>query len=187
MHRRPLLQLLADYAAAHPEEAARTTRFVDFVERHSDCFERSLTVGHLTGASWLVDSTGTRVLLTHHRKLGRWLQLGGHADGDPDILAVALREAYEESGLARIEVLTPTIFDLDIHTIPARGREPAHEHFDVRFVMQAIGSDDYRVSEESHDLAWVPIDALDRYTDEDSMLRMARKWSSVRHRRDPVA
>lgn len=176
MHRRPLLDLLARYAADHPEEHALTARFVAFVEAHVDCFERSLQVGHLTGASWLLAPDGDRVLLTHHRKLDRWLQLGGHADGDTDIRAVALREAYEESGLPDIEFVVPTIFDLDIHTIPARRDEPAHEHYDVRFAMRAVGSDAYRVSEESHDLAWVPVNRLADYTDESSMLRMARKW-----------
>ena len=74
---------------------------------------------------------GDRVLLAHHRKLGRWLQPGGHSDGDPDTLAVALREAREESGLD-VQALDDAIFDLDLHRIPARDREPAHLHFDVR-------------------------------------------------------
>ena len=97
--------------------------------------------------------TGDRVLLAHHRKLGRWLQPGGHSDGDPDTLAVALREAREESGLD-VRALDDAIFDIDVHRIPARGREPAHLHFDVRFLVQAE-HDRFRVSDESHALAWV--------------------------------
>jgi 8-oxo-dGTP pyrophosphatase MutT (NUDIX family) len=115
------------------------------------------------------------VLLTHHRKLGRWLQLGGHSDGDPDTLGVAQTEASEESGLC-VRPLSEAVFDLDVHEIPARKGDPAHWHFDVRFALQVTGSEDFRVSGESLDLAWVPIDRLGEYTDEASMLRMARKW-----------
>jgi 8-oxo-dGTP pyrophosphatase MutT (NUDIX family) len=175
MHRHRLLSLLDDYARRHPDEAATTAWFVDFVTANPRCFERDLWYGHITGSAWLVDAAGERVLLTHHRKLGRWLQLGGHSDGDPCTLDVAMREAAEESGLA-VRPLADTVFDLDVHEIPARKADPAHWHFDVRFALQVVGEEAFRVSGESLDLAWVPIDRLDEYTDEASMLRMARKW-----------
>ena len=118
---------------------------------------------------------GERVLLAHHRKLGRWLQPGGHSDGDPDTLAVALREAREESGL-EVRALDNAIFDIDVHGIPACGCEPAHLHFDVRFLVQAA-HDRFRVSDESHALAWVPAVGPDALTDEESVLRITRKWA----------
>ena len=114
------------------------------------------------------------MLLAHHAKLGRWLQPGGHSDGDPDTLAVALREAREESRLD-VRALDDTIFDIDVHGIPAHGREPAHWHYDVRFLVQTE-QNRFRVSEESHALAWVPAVGVDSLTDEESVLRMARKW-----------
>ena len=117
---------------------------------------------------------GDRVLLAHHRKLGRWLQPGGYSDGDADTLAVALRDAREESGLD-VRALDDAIFDIDVHGIPARGREAAHFHFDVRFLVQAE-HDRFRVSDESHALAWVLAARLDALTNEESVLRMARKW-----------
>ena len=117
---------------------------------------------------------GDRVLLAHHRRLGRWLQPGGHSDGDTDTLAVALREAREESGLD-VRALDDAIFDLDLHRIPARDRETAHLHFDVRFLVQAE-HDRFRVSDESYALAWVPAVGLNALSNEESMLRMARKW-----------
>ncbi|MEQ8858724.1 MAG: NUDIX hydrolase [Pseudomonadales bacterium] len=175
MHRRPLLDLLHAYAPRHPEEADTVGRFIDFVERNPRCFERELTEGHVTGSAWLVDGRGERVLLTHHRKLGRWLQLGGHSDGEPRPLKVAMQEAREESGLA-LRPLSADVFDLDIHEIPARRRDPTHLHYDVRFALQVVGGEAFRVSDESLDLAWVAIDSLADYTDEISMLRMARKW-----------
>lgn len=97
MHRHPLLQQLAAYHAGEPAERALSKRLANFVESHSDCFDRALMTGHITASAWLVNQAGTHVLLTHHRKLDKWLQLGGHVDGHPDVLAAALREAYEES------------------------------------------------------------------------------------------
>ncbi|MFX3657893.1 MAG: NUDIX hydrolase [bacterium] len=175
MHRQTLLSLLDDYAARHPDEAATTSWFIEFVAAHERCFERDLWAGHVTGSAWLVDGSGDRVLLTHHRKLGRWLQLGGHSDGNPRTLEVALKEAREESGLD-VRPLSEAVFDLDVHEIPARRSDPAHHHFDVRFALQVVGDEAFRVSGESLDLAWVPIDRLGDYTGEDSVLRMARKW-----------
>lgn len=176
MHRMPLLKLLERYEPCDAQDNDCRERFAGFVRKHDNCFERSLEVGHVTGAAWLVDPTGCRVLLTHHRKLNCWLQLGGHADGDPDVLNVALREAEEESGIADIAVVQPSIFDLDIHTIPAYGGVPAHEHYDVRFLLQARSEDRLIVSDESNDLAWFTVADLDAMELDDSIRQMQRKW-----------
>ncbi len=106
------------------------------------------------------------------------MQLGGHADGNPDVLHVALREASEESGLVEIEPLSGEIFDIDIHRIPKRGNESEHDHYDVRFAMQTVGSEAYLVSDESYNLGWIRIEDLAQVTDEESMFRMARKWKT---------
>ncbi|MGN6281352.1 NUDIX hydrolase [Frateuria sp.] len=150
--------------------------FLAFLASAPEAFERTHASGHFTGSAWLVSADGERVLLTHHRKLGRWLQLGGHADGDPDLARVALREAEEESGLVDL-VVEPEIFDLDRHLIPARGSEPAHWHYDVRYVVRATASEAFAVSEESFDLAWHSIRAIaqDPLADE-SLRRMASRW-----------
>lgn len=176
MHRNWLLQRLDRYAGYCPEEAATLDRMRSFVTAHADCFERSLTIGHITGSCWLVDPPGTSVLLTHHRKLDRWLQLGGHSDGNANSLAVAMQEALEESGLAAILPVSDEIFDIDIHPVPARGSEPRHLHYDVRFALRAVSSEGLKVSDESHDLSWVPLKQLKDYTDDVSILRMASKW-----------
>lgn len=178
MHRKLFLDQLADYQVAHPTEAETVHSFIEFVRSQPECFERTLAIGHITGSAWIVTPDGSEVLLTHHRKLDRWLQLGGHADGDPDVIAVALKEAQEESGLEDFELVGDGIFDLDIHPIPARKNEPEHLHYDVRYVFRAVGQTDFTVSEESHDLRWVPIDEVQTLTTEESMLRMVRKWQS---------
>ena len=167
---------LQQYADSAPAQVAVAAQFLDFFHSHPDVFLRRHPPGHFTGSAWLVSADGQRVLLTHHRKLGRWFQPGGHADGDSNLMRVALREAEEESGLVDL-VVEPAIFDLDRHLIPARGAEPAHWHYDVRFVVRATASEAFAVCEESLDLAWRPV--ADLVTDEAldaSIRRMARRW-----------
>ena len=150
--------------------------FIALLACGDDPFVRERHAGHFTASAWLVSSEGQRVLLTHHRKLGRWLQLGGHADGDRDLARTALKEAEEESGLAGLKI-DRTLFDLDRHWIPEHKGVAAHWHYDVRYVVQAGDSEDFVVSDESHDLAWRDIEAIAADTQsEDSMRRMARKW-----------
>lgn len=177
MHRAAVLNLLRAHAARELDahEAAMTADTIRFVEEHEDCFLRSCVPGHLTGSAWIVDPTRTRTLLTHHHKLDKWLQLGGHADGDSDLLAVALREAREESGLTRLAVVSPTVFDVDRHLIPARKSEPAHYHYDLRFMIEADPAEPLIVSSESKDLAWVEVSRVTALNPEESMARMVRK------------
>jgi len=175
MHRQRVRQLIEEYAARYPSERDTVEQFRDFVDENPRCFERDCWAGHVTGSAWVVDAAGTSVLLTHHRKLDRWLQLGGHSDGDPDTFEVARREAEEESGLS-VRHVWASVFDLDVHLIPARKADPAHYHFDLRFAFRASDGEGFQVSDESHDLAWVPIVRIQEFTDEPSMLRMAGKW-----------
>jgi 8-oxo-dGTP pyrophosphatase MutT (NUDIX family) len=179
VHRKPLLDLLARYRSAHPYEAACADRIRALVESQRDCFERSCLPGHVTASAWLLSHDGKRFLLTHHRKLNRWLQLGGHADGDGDVAAVALREAREESGLRDLRFAyaadAPVPIDLDVHPIPARGDEPGHDHHDVRFVLVAAPGQTIFASDESTALEWFEMDALEEIADDDSVLRLGLK------------
>jgi 8-oxo-dGTP pyrophosphatase MutT (NUDIX family) len=202
-HRADLLAKLRAYATSSTAtERDRTcaAEFMRFVGDHADCFERTLLVGHVTASAWLLNADGTRVLLTHHRKLDKWLQLGGHCDGDSNTLRAALREAQEESGIDDIRLWSAqknlqessqtspqasletgadaTIFDIDIHPIPANRDTPAHLHYDVRYVLCAPHTA-FVVSEESLNLAWIDVRSLaaaaDAHADE-SVVRMAQKW-----------
>lgn len=179
MHRRPLLALLEDFRVRHPEDRARIDRVERFVRAHTDCFERSCVPGHVTASALIVSPERSHLLLTHHRKLGRWLQLGGHADGDPDVFAVALREAREESGLQRFATLPGDEgrmpVDLDVHIIPARSGDPEHLHHDVRFLLLAEGAEQPQASDESHALRWVAWKELPELAPDESLLRLARR------------
>nr|WP_225737411.1 NUDIX hydrolase [Dyella acidiphila] len=162
----------ADANAGDPHVAA----CLAFLQEADRPFHREHLAGHFTGSAWLVSADGEKVLLTHHRKLNRWLQLGGHADGDSDLAAVALREAHEESGLTGLHV-EPEIFDVDRHWIPERKQEPGHWHYDVRYVVRVGADDAFVLSDESLELAWVSIRALVQAQDTDeSLRRMATKW-----------
>lgn len=145
-------------------------QIVAFIHAHPGCFQRE-NPGHITGSIWLVNHDLSQVLLTHHKKLGMWLQLGGHADGDPHIPSVAMKEAQEESGIEGLIFLEEGIFDIDIHLIP----NACIAHYDIRYLIQAPKDAPYAVSAESHDLAWVPLEKLESYTTAPSITRMAQK------------
>ena len=146
-----------------------------FVQTEPDCLRRECVSGHLTGSAWVVSPDRAKVLLTHHRKLDKWLQLGGHADGESDLWAVAQKEALEETGLPAIRAVTRSIFDLDRHAIPAHAGVPAHFHYDLRFLFEADPAAPLLVSNESKDLAWVPLEKVSLLNPEESILRMIGK------------
>lgn len=156
-------------------EAAMTDDTIRFIEAHADCFLRSQLMGHVTGSAWVVDSSRSKVLLMHHAKLDKWVQLGGHADGDPDLWAVAQREAREESGLTRWGVTSKDIFDVDRHLIPERQGVPEHFHYDLRFLFQADPDEALTESSESKGLSWIPLEQVAALNPEESMARMVRK------------
>lgn len=170
-------EALRHYAERHPGDAVLAHEYRDFLRLPAPVFERVHAEGHFTGSAWVVSADGERVLLTHHRKLGLWLQPGGHADGDTDLARVALREAEEETGVPGLRLATREIFDLDRHAIPARRDEPQHLHWDVRYVVRAGADEGFVVSEESHALAWRSVREVAGDAGADaSVRRMAQRW-----------
>ena len=145
-----------------------------FIDEHPrDAHLRSCEPGHLTASAIVLDAEGRKVLLTHHRKLGRWLQLGGHCDGDADLARVALREATEESGIEGLSI-DPTPIDVDVHAIPARKDEPEHLHLDTRFLVRAHAGAVARASDESLDLRWFDREEARAIETDDSVRRLLR-------------
>ena len=173
-----LNEQLRHYVTDYPEEGLFLPRFMDLI-RFPDCCLRTFLPGHLTGSAWIIDEQALQVVLVHHRKLGRWLQPGGHADGDPDIARVAMREATEETGLS-VQLLRKNLWDIDIHPIPARGDMPDHDHYDIRYLFQADSRQAPVVSSESTDVKWVHLDDLHLFTDNQSIIRMAEKTMTLK-------
>lgn len=172
---------LAAYAQRQPAQATLADEFSTLLDDPENPFLRERLAGHFTGSAWLVSADGERVLLTHHRKLDRWLQLGGHADGDRNLARVALKEAEEESGLSGLVLEDGALFDIDKHWIPERRDVPGHWHYDARYVVRAVGSEQFAISEESLALAWreirdVAAAVIDAPDNDDSLPRMAKRW-----------
>lgn len=141
-----------------------------------------LLPAHVTGSAWVVSPDREQALLLLHGKHHRWFQPGGHADGQADILQVALRETHEETGLApeQIRLVEEDVFDLDIHTIPASPHFPMHEHIDVRFLLEIDDRLPVPGSDESNDILWVPLQHVSRYNNCRSLWRMVEKTRRLR-------
>jgi 8-oxo-dGTP pyrophosphatase MutT (NUDIX family) len=154
MDRLQLLNLLENYHTDFEEEYFFISRFRSLISNFKDAFSRSLITGHITASAWILDNNFGSAVLVHHRKLNKWLQPGGHTDGQEDVVAAAFREAKEETGLSNLQIVNDQIFDLDIHIIPPHGQVSAHFHYDIRFLILADKSEMPSVSHESHDVKW---------------------------------
>lgn len=184
MHRQELLQLLEQHHTRFIEELGFVKRAIAYVAANEDCFYRELWPAHVTGSAWVVSPDRSRVLMMHHKKHGQWFQPGGHADGDADILRVALRETAEETGLdsSQVKLLQKQIFDVDIHSIPAMGNDPRHQHIDVRFLVEIDDSLPIPGNDESHDVIWIDIYSVARFNNNRSTYRMVEKTRQLRNR-----
>jgi len=174
-----LIELLEEYFPIANEELLCKEQMIDFVKKYNNCFDRSLSIGHVTASAWLLNNDKSMALLMHHAKLDKWIQLGGHCDGNPDVLAVAIKEAQEESGIQNISPINKKIFDIDIHLFPATSQNKGHYHYDVRFLLQATGKEFIVQNHESKELRWISKDISKLPTTSRSIVRMFDKWLSL--------
>jgi 8-oxo-dGTP pyrophosphatase MutT (NUDIX family) len=185
MTRNKLIEELQAYRGEEAEMQC-VTPTIQLLQNNPDCFWRyDFEPGHMTGSSLVINQTGDKVLLNHHAIYNRWVTFGGHADGDEDIRAVALREAFEESGIAEehITFVTTDFFDVDIHPIAANPKknEPAHYHFDIVFLFRSA-TENFTISDESTDLRWCTYDeakTLLRPQSDRRMTRVIEKWKTL--------
>lgn len=171
-----LLYHLYSYTPYNPTEAEHLQQVIDFLQHAAQPFHRETLIGHVTGSAIVTNSTTDQILLLHHRQLGRWLQPGGHCDGDADTLAVAIREVQEETGLTQITPVTDQIFDIDVHRIPAKGNVPEHWHYDIRYWFTANATEPLQKAvREAIEVQWIPLSQLLEIAPEASFERVEAK------------
>ena len=178
MHRKEFLRAIQSYSAKN-QNCENAKRIIDFVKNNALCFDRDFAPGHITGSAWIVNRDNNKCLLTLHKKLNMWLQLGGHVEGETDILKAAIREAQEESGIEDIEPITTEIFDVDIHYVAIPNQTP-HYHYDIRYLLQA-NSENIKISDESYDLAWFKVEHLKNMQLNPSVKVMLNKWENSKY------
>lgn len=175
MGSKKLRSLLELYHKNHHEET-KVEELIKTLIKDQECFLRTNYSGHFTASAWILNEKRDKALMTHHKKLNMWLQLGGHADGNTDLLDVARREVFEESGIRKIRLLDHGIFDVDIHSVPKFKEQPSHKHFDVRFIFEANEDNKkIRFNQESHNVLWIKLDEIKNYSSEVSIRRMIEK------------
>jgi len=183
MNQKQQLSTITAHSPIDEAEAIHQQAIYAFVESHPDFYKRRLTIGHVTASAWIINPACTHALLLHHKKLDRWLQPGGHIEEDIDVLAAALREAKEETGITNLTVASEKIFDIDIHTIPGNQKESEHQHFDIRYLFEAELDSIPVVSDESNDVRWFTLKEITSNNDEASIQRMVLKTNDLRKSR----
>ena len=176
--RQRLLQQLERYRTLPGTDPDLSARFIEFVANNPRCTDREFPPGHVTASAWLVSHDLRLAFMVQHRKLGLWLQPGGHIEADKDLLSASVREASEESGLLNISPLSEEIFDLDIHPIPARPESSAHFHYDVRYLLRACSDSSGVASSESTAVGWFKPEEIVSLKPDNSVLRLVAKWTA---------
>ena len=174
---------LSGYRPADSTEAAFIQRMLELSRAEGACERSHFGPGHFTASAFVLSPDRRDLVLIHHKKLGIWVQPGGHVEpADDDLIGAARREVEEEVGLSDLELLAGTgssaVFDVDIHLIPPRKTEPAHEHFDLRFAFVAK-TRELVSSEEVTDLRWVPLADVAQLGADESVLRAVRKLRAL--------
>jgi 8-oxo-dGTP pyrophosphatase MutT (NUDIX family) len=163
--RQSAIALLSDWRAPNPAQNSLRHAVLAFLDARDDACRRECVPGHVTASALVLDDSGSQVLLTLHPRLGRWVQLGGHCeDADGDIVAAALREATEESGVANLRI-EPELAAVHVHPVTCSLGVPTR-HLDLQFVAHAPAAAQIAVSDESVDLRWWPAGELPTGSDD---------------------
>jgi 8-oxo-dGTP pyrophosphatase MutT (NUDIX family) len=172
--------IIAAYAPSDEREVQHQADFLHLLRRTPQPYSRDQFVpGHVTASCFIIDRD-RRLLLHHHRRLNRWLQMGGHLEPGEDPVAAALREGREESGLEDLRIVSDGIADLDVHRIPAGRGEPEHRHYDVRYIARTDSADSIAAdARESNQLMWFDLDRAASLMQGEESLRVIQKIRRV--------
>ena len=175
-----LQKILADYEGYDTDEIKSVIRFQAFLSITDQPFERvhtpdeEATNGHVVSGAWIVNKERTKVLMIEHKFLGKWLPPGGHADGVQDPIAVALKEAEEETGVSshKLRLLDEAPIDVDIHPFPARPQknEPPHRHYSLFYAFELDELEVFAGNEEVTNIGWQSLDNIREFAAEDKAL-----------------
>jgi 8-oxo-dGTP pyrophosphatase MutT (NUDIX family) len=177
MKKQPILDLLQNYQTLFAEEIEFQKQMIHFLEQNDDFALRSNLIGQITGSAWIVNKEHTKALLIHHKKLNKWLQIGGHIDDtDKTIEETILREIKEESGLTNLKLLSSSIYDIDIHTIPQKKEIAEHLHFDIRLIIEADENEALiPQDEEILDIKWCSVNEVQNLAESTTSINQSMK------------
>ena len=180
MNKQSIYTLTQNYLSKYSEDS-HALHVLEFLDNYENFWQRDNFYGHITSSAWVVNETRDKVLLTHHKKLDIWIQLGGHIEAeDNTIYETCERELREESGLKEFKLLSNEIFDIDVHKFPRSANGfPEHFHLDIRFLFQ--GNSDEKINFdllESNEVVWIPINEVENYQNARSVMRMLEKLRS---------
>jgi 8-oxo-dGTP pyrophosphatase MutT (NUDIX family) len=175
-----LRKQLIEYITDNEEELNYKTSMLKLISKEGElAFSRKSEAAHFTASAWLIDQSEKKILLIKHNKLNKWLQPGGHADGQQELEEVARKEAFEETNLNKLKPFVEGIFDIDIHFIPEHKNIKAHYHYDVRFAYWVDNVDETQINNESKAFKWLSENEVINLTDNTSILRMLRKTKDI--------
>ena len=158
-----IVEEIKKYRPCNGQEQRDKSVILDFLEKNEDAFFRSNLIAHMTASSWIVNPQRTKTLMVYHNIYDSWSWTGGHADGETDLLSVALREAREETGIAHVRPVSPEIFSLEVLTVDGHEKRgvyvPSHLHMNVTYLLEAEESDTLRIcKEENSGVAWFTLE-----------------------------
>ena len=172
---------IARYAPFNEQEERDKAVILDFMDRHGDAFLRSNLTAHMTASAWVVNAARDRVLMVYHKIYDSWSWTGGHADGEEDLLSVAIREVREETGVQSVRPVSEEIYSLEILTVDGhekRGKYvPSHLHLNVTYLLEADEHEALRICEaENSGVRWFTLDgALEASTEPWFVARIYKK------------
>lgn len=179
-----IIEEIKKYRPCNEQEQRDKAVILAFLENNEDAFLRSNLLAHMTASSWIVNPERTKTLMVYHNIYDSWSWTGGHADGETDLLSVALREAREETGIAHVRPVSPEIFSLEVLTVDGHEKRgeyvPSHLHLNVTYLLEAEESDTLHIcKEENSGVAWFTLEeALKASTEPWFVERIYKKLNS---------